>query len=173
MDSFSWRQFRMRVIDRRDHAKQFFNDTVYLSFFVAMRGFRESGFDFYWSLYLSAQKRRPCVYISTPLRCQPKVVRLVLDPWFKSSYEPLRKLSFIHVRTTKAQISLHICADWSAPLFFAVARSVFFFFEGEASHKLKWKAKWFSGMYKFLIESVITGLFSPLICLLQPKYILC
>ena len=118
--------------------------------------------DFYWSLYLSAQKRRPCVYISTPLRYQQKVVRLVLDPWFKSSYEPLRKLTLIlvHVRTTNAQISLR---DWSAPLFFAVARFVFFFFEGEASHKLKWKAKWFSGMYKFLIESVITGLFSRLI----------
>ena len=64
--------------------------------------------------------------------------------------------SLIHERTTKAQI-------WSAPLFFTVARFVFFFFEGEASHKLKWKAKWYSGMYKFLVESVITGLFSPLI----------
>ena len=117
----------------------------------------------YWSLYLSAQKRRPCVYISTPLRWQQKVVRLVLDPWFKSSYEPLRKLSLIHVWTTKAKISLRVCADWSALLFFAVARFVFFFFKGEASHKLKWKAKWFSGMYKFLVESVITGLFSPLI----------
>ena len=140
-----------------------FNDRFYLSFFVAMRGFRESGFDFYWSLYLSAQKRRPCVYISTPLRYQQKVARLVLDPWFKSSYEPLRKLALIHVRTTKAQISLRVRADWSAPLFFAVAHFVFFFFEGETAHKFKWKAKWFSGMYKFLIESVITGLFSPLI----------
>ena len=56
-------------------------------------GFGESGFDFHWSLYLSAQKRRPWVYISTPLRYQQKVVRLVLDPRFKSSYEPLRKLS--------------------------------------------------------------------------------
>ena len=70
----------------------------YLSFFVAMRGFRESGFDFYWSLYVSAQKYRPCVYISTPLRYQQKVVRLVLDPWFKSSYEPLRKLALINMR---------------------------------------------------------------------------
>ena len=128
-----------------------FNDRFDLSFFVAMRGFRERGFDSYWSLYLSAQKRRPCVDISTPLRYQQKVVWLVLDPWFKSSYEPLRKLALIHVRTTKAQISLRVCADWSAPLFFAVARFVFFFFEGEASHKFKWKAKWFSGMYKFLI----------------------
>ena len=138
-------------------------DKFYLSFFVAMRGFRENGFDFYWSLYLSAQKRKPCVYISTQLRYQQKVVRLVLDPWFKSSYEPLRKLALIHVRTTKAQISLRVRADWSAPLVFAVAHFVFFLFEGEASHKLKWKAKWFSGMYKFLIESVITGLVSPLI----------
>ena len=88
-----------------------FNDRFYLLFFVAMRGFRESGFDFYWSLYLSAQKRRPRVYISTPLRYQQKVVRLGLDPWFKSSYEPLRKLPLIHVRTTKAQISLRVYAD--------------------------------------------------------------
>ena len=128
MDSFSWPQFRMRVIGRPDKAKHLF----YLSFFIAMRGFRESGIDFYWSLYLSAQKRRLCVYISTPLKSQQKVVRLVLDPWFKSSYEPLRKLSLIHVRTTKAQISLRVRADWSAPLFFAVARSVFFVFEWEA-----------------------------------------
>ena len=65
-----------------------FNDRFYLSFFIAMHGFRESGFDLYWSLYLSTQKCRPCVYISTPLRYQQKVVRLVLDPKFKSSYEP-------------------------------------------------------------------------------------
>ena len=138
-----------------------------------MHGFRESGFDIYWSLYLSAQKRKPCVYISTLLRYQQKVVRLALDPWFKSSYEPLRKLALIHVRTTKAQICLRVRADWSAPLFFAVARFVFFFFEGEASHKFKWKAKWFPGMYKFLIESVITGLFSPLILLFGSRLLSC
>ena len=49
------------------------------------------------------KKRRPCVYISTPLRYQQKIVRLVL--------EPLRKLALIHMRTTKAQISLRIRAD--------------------------------------------------------------
>ena len=43
-----------------------FNDRFYLSFFVAMHGFRESDFDYYSISYLSAHKSRPnvsmCVY---------------------------------------------------------------------------------------------------------------
>ena len=33
------------------NAMDLFNDRFYLSFFVAMLGFRDSGFDFYWILY--------------------------------------------------------------------------------------------------------------------------
>ena len=144
-----------------------FNDRFYLSFFVAMHGFRESGFDCYWSLYLSAQKCRPCVYISMPLWYQRKVVQRAWS-MVQVFIWTAEKTRFNTCANNKgadqsAHPRLRIRADWSAPLFFAVACFVFFFFKGEASHKLKWKAKWFSGMYKFLIESIITGLFSPLI----------
>ena len=43
-----------------------FNDRFYLSFLVAMHGFRESDFDYYSISYSSAHKSRPnvsmCVY---------------------------------------------------------------------------------------------------------------
>ena len=68
-----------------------------------------------------------CILVRHWIDTNQKVVRFVLDLWFKSPYEPLRKLALIHMRTAKAQI-------WSAPLLFAEAR--FFslsFFDGEAS----------------------------------------
>ena len=58
-----------------------------------------------------------CVYISTSLKSYP----------YKSSAtcfiygESLRKPALIHVRTTKAQISLRVRAGRSAPLLFAIA----------------------------------------------------
>ena len=87
-----------------------------------------------------------CILIRHWIDTNQKVVRFVLDLWFKSPNELLRKLALIHVRTTKAQISLRIRADWSAPLLFANAR-FFLFFSTEKLHKLKWRGKWFSGMY--------------------------
>ena len=75
-----------------------------------------------------------CILVRHWIDTSQKVVRFVLDLWFKSLYEPLRKLDLIHVRTKKAQISLHVRADWSAPLVFAEARFSFsLFFDGEAS----------------------------------------
>ena len=48
------------------HIEELINDRFYLSFFVAMHGFRESDFDNYSISYLSAHKSRPnvsvCVY---------------------------------------------------------------------------------------------------------------
>ena len=119
-----------------------FIDRFYLSFFVATRGFRDSGFDFYWFCINPCKKvDHVCILVRHWIDTNQKVVRFVLDLWFKSPYELLRKLTLIHVQTTKAQISLRIRADWSAPCFF------FSFFSTEKLHKLKWRAKWFSGMY--------------------------
>ena len=88
-----------------------------------------------------------CILVRHWIDTNQKAVRFVLDLWFKSPYEPLRKLALIHVQTTKAQISLRVRTDWSAPLLFAEARFFFLFFSTRKLHKLKWRAKWFSGMY--------------------------
>ena len=125
----------------------FFNDRFYQSFFVATRGLETVALT---SIEFCINPPRKVDHVFILVRhwidTNQKVVRFVLDLWFKSPYEPLRKLALIHVRTTKAQISLRVRADWSAPLLFAEAR-FFSFFSTEKLHKLKWRAKWFSGMY--------------------------
>ena len=124
------------------HLLYYFNDRFYLSFFFAMRGFRWSGFDYYWTSHLSALKSRPNVFCITQLK------RYSYDSClnYGSSLHMccLDKPALIHVRTTMVQISLRFRADWSAPLFFTIARSSF---DGEASHELKLRAKWFWGIY--------------------------
>ena len=59
-----------------------------------------------------------CILVRHWRAVHTKVVQLVLDLWRES----LRKPALIYVLTTKAQISLHVCAGWSAPLLFAIAR---------------------------------------------------
>ena len=111
-----------------------FNDRFYLSFFVATSGFRDSALT---SIEFCINPRKNvdhvCILVRQWIDTNQKVVRFVLDLWFKSPYEPLRKLALIHVRTKKVQISLRVHADWSV---FVVRWSSFFslfFFDGEAS----------------------------------------
>ena len=97
------------------------NDRFHLPFFVAMCGFRESGWLLSNFVFIRT-KSRPCVYISTPLkRYQNK--NSATCAWSIVQVFCGKKSALIHVRTTKAQISLRVRTDWSAPLLFAIARS--------------------------------------------------
>ena len=141
------RFFTTLQTDRDLHAV--FNDRFYLSFFVATRSFRcvaLTSIEFCINPHKKVD--HVCILVRHWIDTNQNVVRFVLDLRFKSPYEPLRKLALIHVRTTKAQISLRVHEDWSAPLLFAEARFFFsLFFLMEKLHKLKWRAKCFSGMY--------------------------
>ena len=77
-----------------------------------------------------------CILVRHWIDTSQKVVRFVLDLWFKSPYEPLRKLALIHVRTTKAQISCSLklvflcflCFFFCFFFFFLFVCCFFFFF---------------------------------------------
>ena len=141
-----------------------------------MRGSRESGFDFYWiCIYPRKKVDHVCILVGHWRDINTKLVRFVLDLWFKSLYKPLRKPSLIDMRTIKAQISLGIRADWSVPLLFAMSRFFFFvfffcflFFVGFFSTEKLLKSlnggkSNFLERLIFFVETVISGLFSPLI----------
>ena len=112
-----------------------FNDRFYPSFFVATRGYRDSGFDFYWILYESAQKSRLCVYISTPLnRYQPKSRAICTWSMVQVSIRAAEKTRFNTCANNKGtdqsarprRLISTFVVRWSS-FFFS------FFFDGEAS----------------------------------------